>query len=253
MQSLVHPVHRRISRPPAVRFRQPADWQPAKRSEVDLDTPQETVRGGVALHYRQPGVKEALDVSSAGRGFLQMLLVFAYLFSHRRSVLLVDEPDAHLEILRQKQVYVLLRDIASENGCQVVIVTHSEVILDEALDKNLSLLLEGQADDLARKQEIHNCLRFFGAAHYVKARERRRKLSTLAEEFFRRLAGRRGGAMLLTKGELHRLGANVPVATIAPEVTRKLDLLCELFGAARNKEELSSPSEANALHGEESG
>ncbi|MEF7617533.1 AAA family ATPase [Aquincola sp. MAHUQ-54] len=139
---------------------------------VELDTPLETARGSIALQYRQPGVKEMLDVSSAGRGFLQMLLVFAYLYSHKRSVLLVDEPDAHLEILRQKQVYVLLRDIASENGSQVVMVTHSEVILDEALDNNLTLLLEGRADDLAQKKDIRNSLKHFGAEHYVKARER---------------------------------------------------------------------------------
>lgn len=139
---------------------------------VELDAPQETPRGSITLIYRQPGLKEALEISSAGRGMLQMLLVFAYLYSHKRSVLLVDEPDAHLEILRQKQVYVLLRDIASENGSQVVMVTHSEVILDEALDRNLTLLLEGQADDLARKQHIRNSLKHFGAEHYVKARER---------------------------------------------------------------------------------
>ena len=139
---------------------------------VELGTPEETTRGTITLTYRQPSVKEALDISSAGRGMLQMLLVFAYLYSHKRSVLLVDEPDAHLEILRQKQVYVLLRDIASENGSQVVMVTHSEVILDEALDRTLTLLLEGQADDLARKQHIRNSLKHFGAEHYVKARER---------------------------------------------------------------------------------
>lgn len=139
---------------------------------VELQQPKETARGSIALHYRQPGAKELLDVSSAGRGFLQMLLVVAYLYSHPRSVLLVDEPDAHLEILRQKQVYVLLRDIASENGSQVVLVTHSEVILDEALDTNLTLLLDGQADNLARKTEIRNSLKHFGADHYIKARER---------------------------------------------------------------------------------
>ena len=139
---------------------------------VSLEVPVETARGSIALQYRQPGVKEALDVSSAGRGFLQMLLVFAYLYAHKGSVLLVDEPDAHLEILRQKQVYVLLRDIAGENGSQVILVTHSEVILDEALDTNLTLLLEGQADDLAKKQDIRNSLKHFGAEHYVKARER---------------------------------------------------------------------------------
>jgi hypothetical protein len=140
--------------------------------KVTLEAPQETARGSISMHYRQPGAKEALDVSSAGRGFLQMLLVFAYLYSHKRCVLLVDEPDAHLEILRQKQVYVLLRDIATENGSQVVMVTHSEVILDEALENNLTLLLEGRADDLASKQDIRNSLKHFGADHYVRARER---------------------------------------------------------------------------------
>ena len=139
---------------------------------IRLGQPRETTRGSITLHYQQPGVKEQLDISSAGRGMLQMLLVFAYLYAHKGSVLLVDEPDAHLEILRQKQVYVLLRDIASENGSQVVMVTHSEVILDEALDTNLTLLLEGQADDLAKKQDIRNSLKHFGAEHYVKARTR---------------------------------------------------------------------------------
>ncbi len=139
---------------------------------IELGQPEETTRGSITLSYKQPGVKEALDISSAGRGMLQMLLVFAYLYSHKRSVLLVDEPDAHLEILRQKQVYVLLRDIASDNGSQVVLVTHSEVILEEALDTNLTLLLEGHADNLAKKQYIKNSLKHFGADHYVKARER---------------------------------------------------------------------------------
>lgn len=139
---------------------------------ISLGEPEETSRGTITLNYRQPGVKELLDISSAGRGMLQMLLVFSYLYSHKRSVLLVDEPDAHLEILRQKQVYVLLRDIASENGSQVVMVTHSEVILDEALDTNLTLLLDGRSDNLAKKQEIRNSLKHFGADHYVKARER---------------------------------------------------------------------------------
>lgn len=153
------------------------DWQRVttlmrRLFNIELLEPKETTRGSIELFYRQPGVRELLDVSSSGRGFQQMLLIFAYLYSHKGSVLLVDEPDAHLEILRQKQVYILLRDIASENHSQVVMVTHSEVILDEALDYNLTLLLDGKADDLAKKQEIRNSLKHFGAEHYVKARER---------------------------------------------------------------------------------
>lgn len=155
----------------------PDDWTAIVRLmkrlfNVTLETPQETTRGAIEMRYKQPGVREALDVSSSGRGFQQMLLIFAYLYSHKRSVLLVDEPDAHLEILRQKQVYVLLRDIAAQNQSQVVMVSHSEVILDEALDNNLTLLMDGKADDLARKTDIRNSLKHFGAEHYIKARER---------------------------------------------------------------------------------
>jgi len=155
----------------------PADWdrivELMKRLfQLDLKTPVQNSRGAIELAYSQTGVKEPLALSSSGRGFQQMLLIFAYLFSHKRSVLLVDEPDAHLEILRQKQVFVLLRDIATQNESQVVIVTHSEVILDAALETNLTLLLDGQADNLAKKVQIHESLRLYGTANYVRARQR---------------------------------------------------------------------------------
>ena len=155
----------------------PDDWERIKELmnrlfSVELGDPAENSRGSIDLHYRQPDTKEPFDLSLAGRGLQQMLLIFAYLYSHRRSVLLIDEPDAHLEILRQKQVYVLLREIAARNQSQVVLVTHSEVILDEALDDNLTLLLGGKADDLAAKREILTALKHFGTGHYVKARQR---------------------------------------------------------------------------------
>ena len=155
----------------------PEDWDRIadlmrRLFSVRIGNPEETTRGGIDLFYSQHNVKEHLDVALAGRGFQQMLLIFAYLYSHRRSVLLIDEPDAHLEILRQKQVYVLLREIAAENESQVILVTHSEVILDEALDHNLTLLLGGQADDLAAKGNIRNALKHYGAEHYVRARQR---------------------------------------------------------------------------------
>jgi hypothetical protein len=83
---------------------------------------------------------------------------------------LIDEPDAHLEILRQKQVYEILKTVASENACQVIIATHSEVILDDAVDTNLTLLLNGEAVNLANHQDMKNALRSFGIEHYYKAR-----------------------------------------------------------------------------------
>ncbi|MBL9152469.1 MAG: AAA family ATPase [Verrucomicrobiales bacterium] len=155
---------------------EPQDWQEItelmrRLFRVRLSVPVENEIGAVDLGYEQEGTGSVLDLSLSGRGFQQMLLIFAHLYSHKGSVLLVDEPDAHLEILRQQQVYVLLRDIAHRNGCQVVMVTHSEVVLREALETNLTLILGGQAENLAKKTDITNALKHFGAEHYVKARE----------------------------------------------------------------------------------
>ena len=147
------------------------DWM-KRLFNVTFSDPVETSRGSIDLFYRQGSIQEPLDIAVAGRGLQQMLLLFAYLYSHRRSVILIDEPDAHLEILRQKQVYVLLRELAAENESQVILVTHSEVILDEALDHNLTLLLAGRADDVAAKTSIRNALKHYGAEHYIRARER---------------------------------------------------------------------------------
>ena len=55
------------------------------------------------MTYREQQVR--LDLSSAGRGLQQTLLLLAYMYSNPGAVLLLDEPDAHLEILRQRQIY----------------------------------------------------------------------------------------------------------------------------------------------------
>lgn len=138
---------------------------------IDLHQPifNET-RGNLILSYNQGGVDSTLDISLAGRGLQQILLILSYLYWHKSSILLVDEPDAHLEILRQKQVYEILKDVAERNGCQVVIATHSEVILDDAVDTNLTLLLHGEAVNLAKQQDMKLALRSFGIEHYYKAK-----------------------------------------------------------------------------------
>ncbi len=62
-------------------------------------------------------------------------------------------------------------------------------------------------------------------------------ISEIDEEFFRRLAARLGHAMLLRKGELHRLVEFADPAAVPEEVTGKLDLLEALFSSANPGEE----------------
>lgn len=138
---------------------------------VNLNKPVLNIaRGSLQMSYRQEGTDADLDISLAGRGLQQMLLILAYLYWHRNSVLMIDEPDAHLEILRQRQIFSILNDVAFNTNSQIIIATHSESILDEAMDTNLTLILDGTADNLAKRQHIIDTLKTFGIEHYYKAR-----------------------------------------------------------------------------------
>lgn len=71
-----------------------------------------------------------LDVASAGSGFQQVLLLLSFFYARPSTVLLLDEPDAHLHVVLQKQVYDQLRQAAAARACQLMVATHSEVILE---------------------------------------------------------------------------------------------------------------------------
>ena len=98
-------------------------------------------RGEVAMAYRERGTQ--FDISASGRGCQQALLLLAFLSLNPGSVLLLDEPDAHLETLHQRQIYDLLCDIASETGSQLIAVTHSEVLMDEAAERDSVISFAG--------------------------------------------------------------------------------------------------------------
>ncbi len=71
-----------------------------------------------------------LDVASAGSGFQQVLLLLSFFYARPSTVLMLDEPDAHLHVVLQKQVYDQLRQAAATRACQLIVATHSEVILE---------------------------------------------------------------------------------------------------------------------------
>lgn len=146
---------------------------------IDLSAPNlDDARGSITLDYTQLGTDEPLEISLSGRGAQQMLLILAYMFGHKNGVLMIDEPDAHLEILRQKQVFIILRDVAEETKTQILIATHSEVILDEAVETNLTGIVNGMVLDLAAKKDVKTTLKALGIQHYYKAVVEKRLLVT---------------------------------------------------------------------------
>ncbi len=155
----------------------PEDWERVRGLmerlfQVKLTNPEETSDGILDLQVQQDSIRQPLDLSLAGRGFQQTLLILAYLYSHRGSVLLIDEPDAHLEFLRQRQIHVLLRRLAAENDSQVILVTHSEIVLQETRDHHLTLLLAGRTETPPKGKSVQAALRRHGAASWVRARQR---------------------------------------------------------------------------------
>jgi ABC-type hemin transport system ATPase subunit len=129
-------------------------------------------RGEIAMSYRDSrGV--GLDLSSSGRGLQQTLLLLAHLAANPGSVHLLDEPDAHLEALRQRQTYELLAEAALESSSQIIAASHSEIVLNEAADRDVVIAFVGRPhriDD--RGSQVMKALREIGFDHYYQAEVR---------------------------------------------------------------------------------
>ena len=140
---------------------------------VSLDEPEYILeRGEVSMNYRDEfGI--SLDLSSSGRGLQQTLLLLAYIVVHPGSVLLLDEPDAHLEILRQRQIYQVLTELAIEHGSQIVAASHSEVILNEAADRDIVIAFLGKPHRINdRGSQLLKSLQMIGFEEYYQAGQR---------------------------------------------------------------------------------
>lgn len=137
---------------------------------VELDEPTYvTERGEVTMTYRsRSGVQ--LDLAASGRGMQQTLLLLAHLAANPGAVMLLDEPDAHLEILRQRQIYQVLTETARTRGSQVIAASHSEVILNEAADRDVVVAFVGdphRIDD--RGSQVLKALKEIGFEDYYQA------------------------------------------------------------------------------------
>ena len=127
-------------------------------------------RGEILMEYREHGTN--LDLSSSGRGLQQTLLILAYMYANTGAIILLDEPDAHLEILRQRQIYKLITDVAQERGNQIIAASHSEVLLNEAAGKDMVIAFVGsphRIDD--RGSQVLKALREIGFDQYYQAQQ----------------------------------------------------------------------------------
>jgi hypothetical protein len=128
-------------------------------------------RSELTMAYSEPG-GTILDLSSAGRGLHQTLLLLAYLYANPSTVLLLDEPDAHLEVLRQRQTYQLITTVAQQQGSQIIAASHSEIVLNEAAGRDTVIAFVGaphRMDD--RGSHVLKALTAIGFDQYYQAEQ----------------------------------------------------------------------------------
>jgi len=137
-----------------------------------LDPVMRKATSEITLAYRDVSGTE-FDLSSSGRGLQQTLLLLAHLYANPHSVLLLDEPDAHLEILLQRQIYSLITETASKQQSQIVAASHSEVILNEAATKDTVVAFVGKPHTLSnRGSQVLKSLKDIGFDQYYLAEQK---------------------------------------------------------------------------------
>ena len=126
-------------------------------------------RGEIVMTYRERGTR--FDLSASGRGLQQTLLLLAYMYANQGAVLLLDEPDAHLEILRQQQTYQLLTDVADRTRSQIIAASHSEVLLREAAGRDTVIAFVGKPHSIDRGSQVLKALKDIPFDHYYQAEQ----------------------------------------------------------------------------------
>lgn len=96
----------------------------------------------IVCEFQPLGGGPRLDISSAGSGMQQVIMLLAFLHMRPASLLLLDEPDAHLHVFLQDSIYDELRSVAARRNSQLIIATHSEVIINSVAPEELCLVYD---------------------------------------------------------------------------------------------------------------
>ena len=95
----------------------------------------------IRAEYRSIDGGPPLDIGNAGSGFQQVLMLLAFLTTREGAVLLLDEPDAHLHVILQDAIYHELRSMAARQHSQLIVATHSEVVINSVEPRELCVTL----------------------------------------------------------------------------------------------------------------
>ena len=156
-----------------------AAWDALQASVVKLFgyklLPPDTSGAHIRAEYRMAEadgmMRPHLDIASAGSGFQQVLMLLALLNTRPGAVLLLDEPDAHLHVTLQDVIYHELRTVAARQRSQLIVATHSEVVINAVEPRELYVMLDEPRAiaDNAERNRLISSLRVLSNADVMQA------------------------------------------------------------------------------------
>ena len=101
-------------------------------------------------------------------------MLLAFLLANPGAILLLDEPDAHLEILRQRDVYNLLTEVAASQGSQIIAASHSATVMQEAGERDVLVAFLGpphRVDTRSRQNQVKKALESIPLSDFYQAEQ----------------------------------------------------------------------------------
>lgn len=138
--------------------------------------PPDTSGAHIVVDYTEADLSQRrpnLDIASAGSGFQQVLMLLAFLNTRPGAVLLLDEPDAHLHVILQDAIYNELRTVAAREHSQLIVATHSEVVINAVEPRELYVMLNEprRVADNPERNRLISSLRVLSNADVMQALE----------------------------------------------------------------------------------
>ena len=92
------------------------------------------------VYFQKNGSEFLLDDLSSGEKSLLARVVYLYIKDIKNKVILIDEPELSLHPTWQDKILKLYENYAIQNNCQIIIATHSPLVLGSAKNSSIRIL-----------------------------------------------------------------------------------------------------------------
>ncbi len=112
-----------------------------------------------------------LDITNAGTGMHQVLLLLSFFYARPVSIFLLDEPDAHLHFILQREILDRIKLIAKSRSCQLIIATHSEVLLNDTDPEQIISLIKKpiRLSHITQRDQLREALKKINSVDLLRA------------------------------------------------------------------------------------